>query len=352
MPSVTTRWYGLVWPPRATKKASPAARAELRRSIGITRQAIVRVWIHVRPELVRSDRKVAATRYRQCTFCRHMVVGLPEANSLFADTSGFCQCLLGWERLTWADQLAHRFHAHSTEQLTPKVNTSRPVTRYLDQMEQMTDRIKAVRAALGITQTELGSAARVTKSAVSQWERGIAKPDRDALDEMEHSKYSINRRWITHGESPMVHEYPKSHSVSEPTANYKGDMVPVISWVRAGQCQPAADPYEPGDAEEWLNCPTTHGPGTFALRVRGDSMTAPHGRSYPDGTIIYVDPDKTPENGSRVIAKLDNEEVTFKELSMDAGRAFLRPLNTQYQALECDESTRIVGVVIGSYLPE
>src|SRR6218665_911446 len=70
----------------------------------------------------------------------------------------------------------------------------------------------------------------------------------------------------------------------EATQGSRGD-VPLISGVAASDWCEAGDPYPPGVAEEWLPCPARHSKGTFALRVRGDSMTAPHGntRTYPEG---------------------------------------------------------------------
>lgn len=131
--------------------------------------------------------------------------------------------------------------------------------------------------------------------------------------------------------------------------------VPLISWVQAGSLAEAIDLYAPGEAEAWLPCPQGHGLHTFALRVQGDSMTNPYPgqRSYPEGTLIYVDPDAPADNGRRVVAKLtDTDEVTFKVYVEDAGRKYLKPLNPQYPTIELHNGFEIVGVVIGSYLPE
>jgi SOS-response transcriptional repressor LexA len=130
-------------------------------------------------------------------------------------------------------------------------------------------------------------------------------------------------------------------------------LVPLISWIQAGTWHEAEDLYEPGDAELHLPCPTSHGIHTYALRVEGDSMTSPHGKSYPDGCIIFVDPDQRGGvvSGGRVIAKLNGDNaVTFKVYIEDAGRRFLKPLNTQYPPII--EEFRILGKVIGKWEPE
>ena len=121
---------------------------------------------------------------------------------------------------------------------------------------------------------------------------------------------------------------------------------PVISWVQAGAWQEAEDPFEPGTAEEWEPVPESAGPNSFWLRVVGDSMTAPHGPSIPEGMLILVDPDYPALSGRLVVAKLtDNDQVTFKKLVEDAGKRFLKALNPAYPVTEINGNCRIVGTV-------
>lgn len=125
--------------------------------------------------------------------------------------------------------------------------------------------------------------------------------------------------------------------------------VPVISWVQAGELNGVVDLYHPGDAEEWI--PALHsrpGPHAFALRVAGDSMTSQAGESFPDGTLLIVDPDVAPTPGRYVIAKdVQTQKATFKRLVTDGGRWYLRPLNQAFPTQEIDRpELRIIGVVI------
>jgi SOS-response transcriptional repressor LexA len=130
------------------------------------------------------------------------------------------------------------------------------------------------------------------------------------------------------------------------------EEVPVISWIKAGEWSGASDPLQPGDAERWLPCPVRHGIHTFALNVRGDSMTASHGRSYPAGCVIFVDPDlRSPVNGQRIIAKLNGaDDVTFKVYKEEDGRRWLQPLNTSHEPIR--DPFRVIGTVIGKWEDE
>jgi len=140
----------------------------------------------------------------------------------------------------------------------------------------------------------------------------------------------------------------------EPGPELKG-FVPLISWVQAGSWCEVEDIYAVGDAEEWMPCPTNHGPRTYVLRVRGLSMFNPHERrSFRDGDLIFCDPDRQPENGSMVIAKLDDsQEATFKQLVMEGADRFLKPLNPAWPEpiIKINGNAHICGVVIGKYEP-
>ncbi len=56
-------------------------------------------------------------------------------------------------------------------------------------------RIKQIRKDLGLTQTDLGNIASVSKQAVSSWERGVSEPERDAVLKIQQ-KLHINPNWI------------------------------------------------------------------------------------------------------------------------------------------------------------
>ncbi len=79
----------------------------------------------------------------------------------------------------------------------------------------------------------------------------------------------------------------------------------------------------------------------YALRVLGDSMSP----EFDHGAIIIVDPAGIVENGAYVVAQHDDEYI-FRQLVIDAGRYFLKPLNEAYDSVEIPAVDAVVGVVV------
>lgn len=78
-------------------------------------------------------------------------------------------------------------------------------------------------------------------------------------------------------------------------------------------------------------------------------MTAPYGKSYPEGSIIVVEPERrSPVNGERIIAKLvGTNEVTFKVFKEEDGRRWLQPLNPVH--LPIRDEFKVIGTVVGQW---
>ncbi len=77
----------------------------------------------------------------------------------------------------------------------------------------MKDRIKAIRKAAKMTQTEFGHAIGATRSMVASYEGGAVIPS-DTLIELICMKFNISRLWLKTGEGPM--EDLKSSDSSSP----------------------------------------------------------------------------------------------------------------------------------------
>jgi len=207
-----------------------------------------------------------------------------------------------------------------------------------------------IREAMGdMSAADIARATKKTPGAVTQWLDGTTKSLKAETAAMLQAATGYSASWLATGKGQK-----KPNLSPEPVSG--GDGAPLISWVQAGAWSDVADPFEPGDADEWLPCPVKHGPRAYCVRVRGDSMHNPGGRpSYADGDIIFVDPDRGAKTGDRVIVRLDDhQEATFKQLLVEDGRKLLKALNPEWSPryIEINGNATITGVVIGKWVPE
>lgn len=208
------------------------------------------------------------------------------------------------------------------------------------------DRIEQVLKEKGISNPEFQKKLGIQSQHWNNWKkRGVPYKMLFPIAE----ELGLNIDWLAHGKGKKY-----SDRLQESHADYIdviSGLVPLISWVKASSWAESIENYAIEDVEKWLPCPEKHSKSTYALKVIGDSMTSPYlgNISYPDGTFIYVDPEREVVNGSKVIAKVTNKnEVTFKVYREDAGKKWLMPLNPVYEKIEFIEGMTICGVVIFS----
>jgi SOS-response transcriptional repressor LexA len=216
-------------------------------------------------------------------------------------------------------------------------------------MKTIADRVRALREARKWDQSELArqvsviAKRRISPQSIQQLEAGeISRPR--YLPELAKSLTTTIEYLLTGKE-------PQGNIIAGPEVI---GSVPLISWVQAGQWCNVVDVRYPGEGEKRVFTTKKVGKRAYALRVQGDSMENPAGKpTYPDGSIIIIDPDKQAENGSRVVALMDDEPMaTFKVLVFDGGRRYLKPLNPRYPIMEVTTSATICGVVVQTIIDE
>lgn len=200
-----------------------------------------------------------------------------------------------------------------------------------------------------MTQPELAKACGWgSQGRVSNYERGLREPkSSDVAAIAKALGVSESYLWTGEGKGAMAvisHSGgPESNIAPAPQAI---GLCPEISWVQAGAwtevCHVERDP----DAITWHPRPTGASEGTFVLRVVGESM-APE---YLPGTLIYVDPERAPENGKDVVAVMtETGEATFKRLIEEPGHGrMLKALNPAWREpyIKINGNCRVVGVVV------
>ena len=209
------------------------------------------------------------------------------------------------------------------------------------------DRVRNARKAKNLTQSELARRIGQSQQNIQQLESGKVKQPRYLYELSEALDVSFD--WLMgkdrHSEFRATPEQLASMNIAP--GPHIVQHLPLISWVQAGARNETAHVPESNEYEELVPVTKEYSSSAFALRVLDDSMYATAGASFPDGSIICVEPMQQAENRSYIVVRLDGRrEATFKQLVVDGHRRYLKPLNQRYPIMEATDDTTVFGVVL------
>lgn len=182
-----------------------------------------------------------------------------------------------------------------------------------------------------MSEQQFADAVGVTRGAVQQWEKaGGTAPKRS------------NQRLVAELLGISVAELVSGGSNLSPGFDVRAE-VPVVSEVEAGNYT-VIDNFRPKHSFDTVPVTVPVRRHTYALRVHGDSMVSETGDSFPEGSLLIVEPELEGVPGDYVIALNAENETTFKQLVKDGGDLYLKPLNARYPIKPLG-SARVIGVV-------
>lgn len=221
------------------------------------------------------------------------------------------------------------------------------------------DRLKAALVYARKERKELALALEISVQAIGDAINGKTKAFTAENNAKAATFLRVNPHWLATGEGDMVLEnqvIPNfgdvdiSSDLQNVTPIAPRKRVPVISWDDVGAWSETGDMSKVDEKFEYAykSDPSSR---AFALEVQGESMISqvPGDRiTFPPGTILVVEPGAPVVAGDFVVATdATTGKATFKKLSYDSGRWFLRPLHPSYPTTEIDDpAKRVVGKVI------
>ena len=130
------------------------------------------------------------------------------------------------------------------------------------------------------------------------------------------------------------------HDDREPAG--EGISVPLYGRIAAGTPIEALQ-----DPSRFVDLPPSmlNGGEHYALEVDGDSMIE---AGIHDGDTVIIEKCDTAENGTIVVALVDNEEATLKRLRRHGGSIALEPANAAYETRICGpDQVKVQGRLVG-----
>lgn len=195
---------------------------------------------------------------------------------------------------------------------------------------------------------------RSTLEPIAQW-AGMSVNELFDIDL--EAKESISTQNQTLGDVAQIQpqSVPQQTNITDLSIRHDGlpasKQTPVISWVAAGDFTEVLS-ADLSRVIEWIPYNPRAGQYGFALIVEGVSMEP---KFMPDDRI-YVNPTfqiNELHTGDLVIMACDGDEKgTFKELVVEDGNYYLRPLNPNWQPrlMPVDHNCRLVGKVVGKFV--
>lgn len=169
--------------------------------------------------------------------------------------------------------------------------------------------IRRLREQRGLTQEQLGKMVDVSRSTITQWERGWTTP-RMGNVQLLAGALGVSTADI------IADELPPSNAIKPATA--KPAYAPLLGRVHAGKAQ------EPDVLQDAVPVPyeiiKRHPQGYF-LQVEGDCMD----KVYPEGCYILIDPEQCPSNGSIAVVSIDGADYVMRRLYRGANTLILSP---------------------------
>lgn len=177
--------------------------------------------------------------------------------------------------------------------------------------------IRRLREQRGLTQEQLGKMVDVSRSTITQWERGWTTP-RMGNVQLLAGALGVSTADI------IADELPPSNAIKPATP--KPAYAPLLGRVHAGKAQ------EPDVLQDAVPVPYEiihrHPQGYF-LQVEGDCMD----NVYPEGCYILIDPEQRPSNGSIAVVSIDGADYVMRRLYRGANTLILSPdsHNAEYE---------------------
>lgn len=194
------------------------------------------------------------------------------------------------------------------------------------------------------SRSQLAKEIGVSASAISQWVSGNIKTLKASSASRIEKATGVRAAWLIDGTQPMM-----VSDINVAGSSVGNHHVPLIDYVQAGAWSAPADPYTLGDAHEWLLTDLDLHKDSFALEIRGDSMTP----DFQPGDRVIIDVGIQPQPGDFVVAKNGDQEATFKKYRVrgydETGNITfdLVPLNSDYPTISSDMTPiHVLGVMV------
>jgi len=177
-----------------------------------------------------------------------------------------------------------------------------------------------------------------------QRDKGVTPSTREIQSHFRFASQTSVMQYITALEKKgfLQRQAGKARALITPIHKVRIHDVPIYGQIPAGMATMTEQDIEGHVSLDAQSGNVSKSHGTFALRVRGDSMVGAH---IVDGDLVILEQSKEVHNGDVVAALIDGE-TTLKRYVIDRGRPYLKAENPRYPDLIPARELKIQGVMV------
>ena len=177
-----------------------------------------------------------------------------------------------------------------------------------------------------------------------QREKGVTPSTREIQSHFRFASQTSVMQYIAALEKKgfLQRQAGKARTLITPIQKVRIHDVPIYGQIPAGMATMTEQDVEGHVSLDAQSANVSKNHGTFALRVRGDSMIGAH---ILDGDLVILEQSKEVHNGDIVAALIDGE-TTLKRYLVDRGRAYLKAENPRYPNLIPARELKVQGVMV------
>lgn len=198
-------------------------------------------------------------------------------------------------------------------------------------MEDWNAFLKRYKREHNLSQLKLAERLGMTQGGVGHWLRGTRRPTLETINEkLEMLGLVFLQARVMVVERDVVTDAPGRNACFR---------FPVLAW--ADLQGPLPETSKSLEQTDYMPAGNA-----FWLVVENDSMNAASGKSVPEGMRVLVDAGLVAEPGKLVIARQPGRPAVLRQLVEEGGDKMLKPLNTRYPMILCEDGCEFLGVVV------
>lgn len=194
------------------------------------------------------------------------------------------------------------------------------------------NRVQIARQSAGLTQGELADKVGVVRRQIAAYEAGDSKPRMNVLNNLS-AALGTTIEWLSsgRGDGPSTENIKRTITVPE---------IPVLTYSDSIFTKENKATFS-----KFIPAPPSVSSEAFAYEIVGNSMASSGSVSFPDGTIVIIDPQKEPCDMDFILAYNDGFGA-FKQLIFDQGDWYLTSLNPDFPPYMIEDQSSIIGVAV------